>query len=492
MDEDLRSEILRLYYQDGLLGRVIARRLGITKSTVLYWVHKSDSPISEQTAKLAGSRRIVVAAGKVDLLPFVNPSHLRWVDNSIILLRSRNSRVAVLRRRTNARDFFRLVGFYLAEGNKTAHRADLQNTNAQLISAYLRIVVSFVRTEIRIRNIVVASPRADKQLLVIGGICLKELLMNAIDCILSFLEVGATPDAEETGLGLSFLRGNSDGDGTVSRAKQRRSNKARIQLRITEGKRTYALRLVKVVKRILGVGYLYKPKNRNYYDIVVGISPQRAAFLLTSGFFSSHPEARRRIAMKVMDSPYFSRYVSLYQRFGESPFCVADLSNIAPAIRPDFIGRSVSEGRIHPVGIVTPKGRGRIRWFRSYILSREIQIVARLTLQNIEVGGPSDETIGSQELRRLGSSNNGLQEMPKTESLCERGTTEETCAVRSLGLLGETGSRIWGPKRQVANNRPGPRYHRGAPHRAHFYRGCVEQIPCLFPLLRGVRQSATI
>lgn len=355
VDELLRHEILRLYFKEGLPAKIIANKLGIARFTVLYWVHQSDSPVPRLETKLAGSKEVKIASGVIDLLPFVNPSHLRWVDNTKILLRVRNSRPATLQRRTSAMDFFRLIGFYLAEGSKRNGHTDLQNTNIEPMNIYHKIVTSFVHSEVRVRNVTQTGPRAHKQMLCIGGVCLHAVLTNAIDAILSFLGENHTASTEVTTLGLSFLNGDADGDGSVSRAKQRHSNKLRMQLRITEGKRDYALRLLKVVRRILGVGTVYKPKGRNYYEVVVSLSPQRAVRLLTSGFFSKHREARKRIATKVLDSACISRYVLLYGRFGESPFCQSDLVGLAPGIGPDFIGRSVSQGQILPGGVVRAK-----------------------------------------------------------------------------------------------------------------------------------------
>jgi hypothetical protein len=305
----------------------------------------------------------------------------------------------------NARDFIRLVGFYLAEGSKKNGQADIQNTNVELVKLYHNLVGSFVRSEVRVRNIDVSFPRTNKQLLRVGGVCLEAFFVNAIDGVLSFLGENRLVSGEVTQLGLSFLNGDSDGDGSVARAKQKGSNKPRMQLRIAEGERSYALGLLKVVRRIFGVGSIYKPKGRNYYNVVVSLTPQRAALMLISGFFSKHAEMRRRLATKALDSAYISRYLRLYVQFGTSSFCQADLAELVPRIGPDFIGRSVTRSQVMPVGVVRTGVPKEGHWQRSYILSSDTQILARLVLEGLRSGVPSGQTIKLQEFQGTESNN---------------------------------------------------------------------------------------
>jgi hypothetical protein len=173
-----KKEILRLYYGEGLSTPLVARQLGIAKQTVLYWIHHSECPISNSHRLMAGSKWIHVTSDTLDLLPLVNPCHLRWVDGERIVLRAGNSNLAVLSRKVSARDFFRLAGFYLAEGNKGKGPADLSNTNLALVACYREIAFDFVQTRIRVYDISASGNRAPKQVLRFGGVCLKTFFLT--------------------------------------------------------------------------------------------------------------------------------------------------------------------------------------------------------------------------------------------------------------------------------------------------------------------------
>jgi transposase-like protein len=192
VDAHLKEEILRLYYRRGLSSPAIAGQLGVAKPTVLYWPEKIKSPIPAIIREAAGLCTVKVASGKLDLLPFAKPGHLRWADDALIVMRTANSRCAMNSRRTNAVAFFRLAGFYLAEGDKISSHASMSNTNGSLVADYHQWVLFFVHSGVQIRNIPETDQRAAKQLLDIGGICIKTLLLNAIGSIMSFLDARTT------------------------------------------------------------------------------------------------------------------------------------------------------------------------------------------------------------------------------------------------------------------------------------------------------------
>jgi Homeodomain-like domain len=211
VDTRCKETILRLYCKEGMSAPVIAKRLGIAKRTVLYWLRRAESPIQASIRNMAGSNLISISSGALDLLPFVEPSYLRWVDDVTIMMRIGNSRPAVISRTTDAKSFFRLAGFYLAEGSKTTSHADVSNTNLDLIAYYRGLALSFVRTEIRTYDIQENGSRAAQQLVAIGGICLKRLLLNAIEGILEFLSNSTSFAKDRMILGLGFLNGYSGG-----------------------------------------------------------------------------------------------------------------------------------------------------------------------------------------------------------------------------------------------------------------------------------------
>jgi DNA-binding transcriptional regulator YiaG len=376
-----KHEIERQFYQCGLSSPAIARQLGISKTTVRYWIEKLDCPISPAIRQAAGLNVVKVDSDDLDLLPFVNPSSLRWADENSIVMRKGNSRLAVVSRHVNAISFFRFAGFYLAEGNKSFTRANISNTNAPLLSYYRQMVLSFVRSEVNILDIPARGKRTAKQILDIGGNCLKSFVLNAIDGILAFLGKAVKVNGKEAILGLSFLNGCSDGDGSVARSRQNKSPKQRMQLRLSEGKEAYAIKLQRVLRRILGVGYLYKPGQRNYYEVIVSLSPQRAALLLFHGFFAYHPGSRQRLAMKVLDSSYLRRYVLLYSMFKDRPFSRHDIAKLPAISHSGFIGRSTTEGRLIPVGVTT-SSRGPPHWRRLYEVSKDILILAKTILES--------------------------------------------------------------------------------------------------------------
>jgi len=361
----------------------IAEELGLAKTTILYWLLRIASPLGEDILKVAGTKAITFSSRGLDLLPFVEKSHLRWCDEKSIILRLDNSKRAVISRAVNAKNFFRLAGFYLAEGTKTRQHAGVSNTNLNLVKDYHNTVQSFVHSEVIVRDVSKEGRRLRQQEVKIGGLCLKALLTNAIEAILNFLGDPSNPSEESVILGLAFLNGCADGDGGVSKARQPKSAKERFTLYLTEGRLTHAARLLQVLRRIFGTGWLYKPLGRNYYVVASSLSPKRAMLLLSAGFFSAHHESRRRLALKALDSAYISRYVRLFSLFGARTFSRIELDNAAADTPPDFIGRSVMKGFLRPVGVALTKGR-RSHWCRLYRLSDDMQITSEKILNAID------------------------------------------------------------------------------------------------------------
>lgn len=419
--ERLRQEILRLYYAKGLSSPSIAGHLGVAKFTVLYWLRRSGNPLSDSIRAAAGSLSVSLSSGSVDLLPLVTQRHLRWVDDTELILRVGNSRREAISRYTSAKDFFRLAGFYLAEGSKVGSSATLTNTNLSLTALYRRIALSFISSEVTIQAVLPDGRRSPRERIIFGGICIKTLLLNAAEGILSF--ICESTESQARALGLSFLNGFSDGDGSVTRSRQAKSEKLRVALRLTEGNLKWAVELRKAVRRLLGVGGMYKPRNRNYYDVIASLNPQTAALLLSNGFFSEHHENRRRLALKALDSAYVSRFVLLYRLFGPSSFSWLDLARLAPGIRPDFIGRAVIGGKLVPSGIAVAKGEG-FHWCRAYKLSADIQILANLILEATE--GEEAFAKGTEhQPHRTGSKYRQVQQVSKAPKLRESGLGTE-------------------------------------------------------------------
>lgn len=371
----------RLYYEKGMAPPEIARKLAISKQTVHYWLERIENPIPRHLRTIVGSKRIVLSAADVDLLPFVDPAHLRWAARDVIVMRYDNSRRAIISRFVKAQDFFRLAGFYLAEGAKTKQRALVTNTNFALIGYYLKVVKSIVRSRVMLLDIHKGDRRKPQKGIGIGGRCLKDLFLNAIEGMLGSLSNSEGLNGQLRALGLAFLNGCSDGDAGVQVARQRRSDKFRAVFYITEGREIYASRLVKVFKVILGVGSTYKPRKRNYFLVQASLSPDRAALLLTSGFFRWHASNMGRLGRKALDSAYLSRYTRLFSLFGSNPFSRRDLDRLAPDMSPDFVGRSVGTGFLLPIGVARTPNKN-YHWCRSYKLSTKGSILAKLILES--------------------------------------------------------------------------------------------------------------
>ena len=385
VDLDLKREIAKLYFRFALSTVDIAKLLGISKTTVRYWLRNSENPLHWATRLLAGSCRVRIISGEIDLLPFVKPHHLRWVNEEMILMKKGDSKTAAVTRYANAPAFFRLVGFYLAEGNKTAFSAEVVNTNSALIILYRDLARRFVRSGIFVREIPSRGTRVAQEILRLGGICMKCFLLNAISGILNYLSREASQSTEVRNLGLDFLNGESDGDGSVARSRQQSSRKQRVALRITEQKLDYANRLLTAIRQVLGVGSLYKPKGRNYFEVVASLSPPNAALLFIRGFFSEHAESRRRLARKALDSVSLRRYVSLYAHYGAGRFSFRSLVGLG--IPSSFIARSVLHREMTPVGVDVTAESDSSHWYRFYVLSDEIQILARGLVQYAQANG---------------------------------------------------------------------------------------------------------
>ena len=296
---------------------------------------------------------MILSPKGIDLLPFVEHSHLRWVDEKTILLRRANSHLESLSRRVNPGDFFQLVGFYLAEGNKVDAPALITDTNQALATFYHGLGAKFIKGMDKLGLRKGEGSRQDGWVIDFGGRCVRAFFLNSIDAMLSFLEAqGRTSEFKE--LGLRFLRGCSDGDGSVSKSAQPRSRKFCMRLCITEASRAYALKLRRVLRKVLGTGWTYRPRNRNYYIVGTSPSPKSAAILFRSGFFSEHHENRRRLAAKALDSVHLTRLLRLYSLFKDCHFSKEGLVSIAPEIPSAFVWRAARSGQLIPSGVVRP------------------------------------------------------------------------------------------------------------------------------------------
>ena len=210
---------------------------------------------------------------------------------------------------------------------------------------------------------------------------MKSALINGIESILSALSGEADLKRSEFyEFGLAFLRGCSDGDGSVRRARQSNSMKMRMSLTLAEGNRRYALLLKGALRALLGSGSMYHPKNRNYHLVTASLSPERAVCLLTHDFFSYRPTMRARLAAKALDSKYITRITAPNSLFGVSRFSLMDVTE-APDIDPDFIGRAVTRGDLLPVGVELSRNRDA-KWYRTYELSSRMQAVAKRIMQS--------------------------------------------------------------------------------------------------------------
>ncbi len=365
-----KDEIVRLYYRECLSANEVANRTGLSKTTVHYWLRKLDSPIPDSLRIMSGSRAVVFFSHVIDLLPFVEASHLRWANTTSISLRFANSHTAVLPRLVDARRFVYILGLYLAEGNKGKGPPAVRNTQPELLAQYHAMLRSIVRSEFHLYHFPAVGNRLAQDEVRVGGECIKRLFINGIEAILSFFSGQNTPlDAETLDIGLSFLRGCADGDGSISRSKQIKSKKMRMTFYLTEAREPYALKLKDMFRKVLGSSRVYRPRNRNYYLVISSLSPERSVLLLTHKFFSYHPEMRRRLAVKVLDSRYLTNFVRLHSLFGTLAFSVSDLAKLAPDIHADFIGRAVVRKQLLPCGVAPSGIAAWPRWHRLYRLA---------------------------------------------------------------------------------------------------------------------------
>lgn len=385
----LKADIAQYYYRDCLSFTEIGRKARIARTTASYWIARLPNPIPPQLRRLAESKRVVLDSGRIDILPFVSKHHLRWADESIISLRTENSHVVNLPRKADGEKLVYLLGFYLAEGNKGKGPPSLRNTDFQLISKCTSILKSLAHTEFREYEFPARANRMAQREVRAGGECLKAVLVNGIEGFLSHFSDIATPlSSEESNLGLTFLRGCSDGDGSVASRKQSKTNKKRMVFYLTEGNLRYALLLKNVLKNVLGVGSLYHPRHRSYHLVSATLTPKRAALLLSQGFFSQHREMRRRLAIKALDSRHISRLVGLYVAVGTASFSLKDFP--ATEITRTFIGRAVENRDIVSSGVTTPHKPDSARWYRSYTLSTKgievTKCVSEYLRQNANLG----------------------------------------------------------------------------------------------------------
>ncbi len=377
-----RNEIRRLYYKKCCSANEIAEIIGISSTTAKYWVKKLESPIPETVRLEAGTRALRLSSGRLDLLPFVDRSHLRWADDCRICLRRANSHKVMLKRKVSAIGFAYVLGFYLAEGNKGKGPPDLRNTNPQLINRYHKLLKSVASSEFRVYTISAKGNRMNQQSIRVGGECMKSVFVNGIESTLTVFsgEVDLM-STELSEFGLAFLRGCSDGDGSVRRARQSNSTKMRMSLTLTEGKLRYALSLKEMFRALLGSGSVYHPKNRNYYLVIASLSPERALYLVTHDFFSERPTMRARLVAKALDSNYMATIARFYSLFGASRFSSADISAVAPEVSPYFVGRAVTRRDLLPVGVDFTRRRNA-KWHRVYRLSSGMLRVAKRIMQS--------------------------------------------------------------------------------------------------------------
>jgi transcriptional regulator with XRE-family HTH domain len=377
----IKDEIIRSYFRECRSRSEISRSLGVSRTTVSYWLRKSGHPISKKLLDIAGGRAVNMSAGSIDLLPFAELCHLRWVDDSEIRLKTTNSHVVILPRTTDALKFAYVVGFYLAEGNKGKGPSGLRNTNTELVREYLAATKSMFQSDFRIYDFHAIGKRSAQRDVRFGGECMKRVFLNAIDGILDATSgKDGSVSAEIKDLGTSFLRGCANGDGTVSKSKQAKAQKKRFRFFLTEGSRHHAERLTLTFKEILGVGHMYKPRRRNYYLVICSLSPEKASYLLKNDFFSFRHDMRARLAEKARDSKYISQVVRIYSEYGTSIFSLADVTGLTGRIRADFIGRAVGRGDLIPGGTQATGTSAGPHWFRQYRIAPKAKELAERIL----------------------------------------------------------------------------------------------------------------
>lgn len=113
----------------------------------------------------------------------------------------------------------------MAEGSKTTGHATFANTNLELTKFYFRLARTFFRSEVNIQDLSKREGRLPQQTVNMGGLCLKDLLLNAIEGILKHLGDFSNLGEQTRLLGLASLNGCSAGDGGVSRTKQPKTPK---------------------------------------------------------------------------------------------------------------------------------------------------------------------------------------------------------------------------------------------------------------------------
>jgi len=331
----------------------------------MYALQKTKKPIPQAFLDLAGSHRIIMKDGLIDLLPLVSVSDLRWADDEEIILRFENSERVVVKRLIDIPTFGRLLGLYAAEGSKGNYGgATFGNCNARIIEEYCSLLNDIICGKFHKYEIARTGNRHPFFMIRIGGVCARRFLLNSIEATMDYLAgSGDLPDSGKE-LGLKFLSGYAEGDGSISLRHQKRNPNASL-LYITEGNYSQARRLRSIFKRLFGKGYLYHPNHRNYYLAFLSLRPDDALILLRQGFFTHSDQMRKRLASKAIESKRMVRLVTLYRVFGDSSFTLRDIGRLGSSINYTTLNRAVNQGILKDAG-AQPAREEHVKWYRLY------------------------------------------------------------------------------------------------------------------------------
>jgi hypothetical protein len=367
----LRERIGQLYFAKAMSNTEIRQLLKeqydilASKFAVLYALDKTKNPIPQSFLDQSGSRRIIMKHRLIDLLPLVSASDLRWADDEKIILRFENSERVIVKRLVDFPAFGRLLGLYAAEGSKGNYgSATFGKCNAHIIEEYSSLLKQVLSAKLHKYEITGTGNRQPIFMIRVGGVCARRLLMNSIEATMNFLANSGNPSELASELGLKFLSGYAEGDGSISLRHQTKNPNAAL-FYITEGDESQARKLCLIYKRLFGKGYLYHPARRNYYLVCLSLTPDDALTLLRHGFFVHYDEMRKRLVSKAMESKRTIRLIALHKAFGDNSFTLHDIERLGLNVSYTTLHRAVRQGILKVTG-AQPAREEHVKWYRLY------------------------------------------------------------------------------------------------------------------------------
>ncbi len=112
-----------------------------------------------------------------------------------------------------------MLGLYAAEGSEVPYGGPtFGNCNVALVNEYKSLLKEIVSAKFHDYEFSRESNRQKIFMVRAGGVCTRRLIMNLLNVIMSYLARPGDMTAYEKMLGLKFLSGYAEGDGSVSRA----------------------------------------------------------------------------------------------------------------------------------------------------------------------------------------------------------------------------------------------------------------------------------